>query len=50
MTTSLLPFSGVPECHQERLYLRAVIKPLCRFIRAQGYYESVNSEFVRHQT
>ena len=43
-----------PECQNridpilEDLYLRAVIKPLYRFIRDQGY-ESVDGKFVRRE-
>ena len=43
-----------PECQNridpvpEGLYLRAVIKPLYRFIRDQGY-ESVDGKFVRRE-
>ncbi|KAI5478453.1 1,3-beta-glucan synthase, glycosyltransferase family 48 protein [Pseudohyphozyma bogoriensis] len=43
-----------PECQNrmepvpEGLYLRAVVRPLCRFIRDQGY-ESIDGSFVRRE-
>ena len=47
-TTALLIARTASTPYPEGLYLRAVIKPLYRFIRDQGY-EAVDGKFVRRE-
>ena len=51
LMTTVLPLSRLPDRIDpvpEGLYVRAVIKPLYRFIRDQDY-ESVDGKFVRRE-